>query len=201
MNKPLNIKLIYALLLANYSNSVIASSDVNRFKYELCSIIFQYAPAWQKELEVQKQIRSLSVNDFQAGATNIVNNAQNPSTAPTTQSVEELLYINAQNVSKTKRSLADGYALMLSLLKEDVTEPFINRFKKLFLTIVEPERALWYITYPDETTTDERNIWDGVTMTRNFRNMYFSQIFPDYEDFLSFWNSTPFPEALTIMEE
>lgn len=200
MNKPLNTKLIYALLVANYSNSVIATSDVNRFKYELCSIIFQYAPSWQKELEVQKQIRKLGVADFQAGATNIVNNAQNPSSAPTSQTVEELLYINAQNVSKTKRSLADGYALMLSLLKEDVTQPFINRFKKLFLTIVEPERPLWYITYPDDATTDEGNLWDGVTMTRNFRNMYFSQIFPDFETFNEFWNSTPFPDAL-IMEE
>ena len=200
MNKPLNMKLIYALLVANYSNSVIAPSDVNRFKYELCSIIFQYAPAWQKELEVQKQIRKLGVADFQAGATNIVNNAQNPSSAPTTQTVEELMYINAQNVSKTKRSLADGYALMLSLLKEDVTQPFINRFKKLFLTIVEPERPLWYVTYPDDATTDEGNIWDGATMTRNFRNMYFSQIFPDFDTFNEFWNSTPFPDALTMEE-
>lgn len=193
----MNLELVYYLLLARYSNSVIASSDENRFSYQLFSIIFQYGPSWAKELEIQKELRALDVSAFQKGNVNIVNVAGNPSGAPSTQDTDELPYVQNQNVSKTTRNIADGYALQLSLLKEDVTEDFLRRFQKLFLTIVEPEAALWYVTYGDgDEETDDGNIYDGVTMTRNFRNRYFSQIYPTYEEFLADWNSTPFPAAL-----
>ena len=142
--------LIFYLLYARYGNSNIASSDENRFKYQVFSIMFQYGPTWAKELAVQQAIRNANVDDFRAGGKNIMNSAQNPSSAPSTSSLEELLYINQQNTSTSTRSLADGYALMLSLLKEDVTENFIKRFQKLFLTIVKPEEPLWYATYPEE---------------------------------------------------
>lgn len=193
----MNLELVYYLLLARYSNSVIASSDENRFSYQLFSIVFQYGPAWAKELQIQKELRALDVSAFQKGNVNIVNVAGNPSGAPSTQDTDELPYVQNQNVSKTTRNIADGYALQLSLLKEDVTEDFLRRFQKLFLTIVEPEKALWYVTHGDgDEETDDGNIYDGVTMTRNFRNRYFSQIYPTYEEFLADWNSTPFPAAI-----
>lgn len=144
--ETLPIELIFYLLYSRYGNSSIASSDENQFKYKLFSIIFQYAPNWHKEFSIQKQIRAHNIEDFQKGNLNIVNNASNPSTQPSTMDTEELPYVSQQNVSKTTRSLADGYALMLSLLKEDVTETFLKRFQKLFLNIVEPERPLWYVT-------------------------------------------------------
>ena len=142
--------LIFYLLYSRYGNSCIAASDENRFKYQLYSIIFQYGPTWNKELTVQKEIRALTIDQFQEGTRNTINNAMNPSTAPSTVDTEELPYVSQQNVSKVKRSKADGYALMLSLLKTDVTEDFMRRFQKLFLTIVEPELPLWYETYPQE---------------------------------------------------
>lgn len=142
--------VIFALLYSRYGNSNIASSDENRFKYELYSLIFQYGPSWYKEFSIQKEIRALNIDDLRTGSQNIVNLASNPSTAPSTVDTEELPFVNNQNVTKTKRSIADGYALMLSLLKDDVTETFLQKFKKLFLTIVEPELPLWYVTYPEE---------------------------------------------------
>lgn len=148
--EELDLSLIFYLLYARYGNSSVANSDENQFRYKLFSYIFQYAPTWQKELLIQKDIRSKTIQEFQLGSTNIVNNANNPSGAPTTQTLEELLYINAQNVSKTQRGIADGYALLLSLLKEDVTEKFVKRFQNLFLTIVAPERPLWYENNPME---------------------------------------------------
>lgn len=144
--EELPIELIFNLLYSRYGNSSVASSDENQFKYRLFSIVFQYAPNWYKEFGIQRQIRAYEVEDFQKGNLNIVNNASNPSTQPSTLDTEELPFVSQQNVSKTTRSLADGYALMLSLLKEDVTETFLKRFQKLFLNIVEPERPLWYVT-------------------------------------------------------
>ena len=108
--------------------------------------MFQYGPTWKKELEIQKKVRALTEDELREGTRNTVNNAENPSTAPSTADTEELPYVNQQNISKVKRSKVDGYALVLSLLKDDVTEEFIRRFQKLFLNIVEPERPLWYIT-------------------------------------------------------
>ena len=35
---------LYYLLYSRYANDVIASSDLNRFKYNLFSIIWQYGP-------------------------------------------------------------------------------------------------------------------------------------------------------------
>lgn len=148
--ETIDTNLIFTLLYSRYGNSSIASSDENQFKYKLFSLVFQYGPTWQKELTIQKEIRTLNFDEWVKGSTNIVNNADNPSGSPTIQALNELPYINTQNVSKTVRSKADGYALLLSLLKDDVTENFIARFRKLFLTIVQPERPLWYITEPEE---------------------------------------------------
>lgn len=148
--EEINTDLIFFLLYSRYGNSSIASSDENQFKYKLFSYVFQYAPSWQKELAVQKAIRELNISDLQRGSTNIVNNANNPSGTPPTNTREALPYINAQNVSMVERSIADGYALLMSLLKDDVTENFIARFRNLFLTIVAPELPLWYENYPTE---------------------------------------------------
>lgn len=142
----INMELLYYVLMAKYANSHIASLDENRFIFQTFSIIFQYGPYWAKDLKTQKEIRALNLDEFRTGNLNIVNNAMNPSTEPNTLDTVELPFVNNQNVSKTKRSMADGYALMYSLLKEDVTDKFINRFKSLFLTIVAPERPLWFVT-------------------------------------------------------
>lgn len=148
--EELDTELIFMLLYSRYGNSSIASSDENRFKYQLFSLIFQYGPTWAKELQIQKEVRALEIDELRKGTSNLVNNASNPSGSPSTQSTDEIPFINQQNVSKTTRSIADGYALLLSLLKDDVTENFIKRFQKLFLNVVEPERPLWYVTTPTE---------------------------------------------------
>lgn len=146
----INASLLFYLLYGRYGNSSIASSDETRFIYQLHSIIFQYGPSWAKELEIQKEIRKLSIEQAREGNRNITNIAENPSTTPSTQDTEELNYVNTQNVTKTKRSIADGAALIQALLQKDVTEEFLNKFKKLFLTIVEPECPLWYATEKEE---------------------------------------------------
>jgi hypothetical protein len=192
----MNLELIYYLLASRYGNSTIASSDENRFKWQLCATIFQYGPTWAQELEIQKTIRDANIETFREGNRQIVNQAENPSTTPSTLDTEELNYVNNQNVSKTKRSLADAAALKLSLLKTDVTEEFLNKFKNLFLNIVMPEKPLWYITYDPEATEDILETADGATLTANYRNRYFTEVFPLFSDFQSFWNNTPFKEAI-----
>ena len=77
------------------------------------------------------------------GAKTIVNNSLNPDSNPT---VDELEYINQQNTNKVTKSILGAYAELCSLLKLDVTEEFINRFKQLFIQVVQPQRTYIYKT-------------------------------------------------------
>ena len=141
-----NLTTLYYLLYARYGNSNVASSDENQFKYKLFSIIYMYGPAWQKRLEIQKKLMEMSDEEMLKGSTAIYNTALNPSQAPSTETIEELNYINSQNTTKYKKGKLEGYAALYSLIETDVTEEFIGKFKKLFITIVEPDYPLWYTT-------------------------------------------------------
>lgn len=141
-----NLTTLYYLLYSRYGNDIIASSDINRFKFNVASIIFQYGGTWEKRLKVQEELRELSSDELLEGAKQIWNHAYNPSTAPTTQATQELPYINQQTVSHNKRGKLEGYAALWQLLDTDVTGEFLDKFKRLFLTIVQPELPLWYIT-------------------------------------------------------
>lgn len=141
---------LYYLLYARYGNSPIANRDVNQFKYKVFSIIFQFGPTWEKRLEIQDKLRKLSDDDLRLGAKAIYNQALNPSTAPSTGSLEELNYINAQNTANYKKSKLEGFGILWELLKTDVTGEFIGKFKTCFKTFVRPEHPELYITEIEE---------------------------------------------------
>lgn len=73
----------------------------------------------------------------------VVNHAYNPSTPPAAGSNELIGYINEQNVNKSQRSLADGYALLISLMKTDITYNFLNKFGHLFDPL-GPTKTFYY---------------------------------------------------------
>lgn len=135
---------LYYLMYARFANRTIAASDPTRFKYDLFSRIWQFAPNWVKRLDIQNKLRSLTDEQLLEGSKQIYNNAANPSSEPGTFTDEELAYINNQNVTKNKKGKLEGFALLASLLEDDVTSTFLRKFDSLFLTIVEPELPLWY---------------------------------------------------------
>lgn len=137
---------LYYLLYSRFGNSTIASSDTNRFKYDVWGTIFSYGPTWEKRLEIQEKLRGLSDDELFTGATQIFNHAYNPGTAPSTSTLDELTAINEQNTNKNKKDKLNAYAMLMSLLEIDVTQQFLDKFKKLFLTVVQPELPLWYAT-------------------------------------------------------
>lgn len=137
---------LYYLLYARYGNSTIASSDENQFKYKLFSTVFMYGPTWEKRLDIQEKLRTLTDDQLREGSKAIYNHAFNPSTAPSTDTLDELTTINDQNTTKYKKTPMEGYSTLLMLLETDVTAEFLDRFRKLFLVVVEPELPLWYVT-------------------------------------------------------
>lgn len=136
-----NATTLYYLLYSRYGNSTIANFDENQFKYKLFSTIWQYGPNWEKELSIQTNLRGLTEDEIREGSRAIYNKALNPNTQPTT---DELDYVSEQNTTKYRKSKIEGYGLLMELLKKDVTEEFLNKFKKLFIVIVEPYSPLWY---------------------------------------------------------
>ena len=149
-----NIITLYYLLYARYANNPIANYDEEQFKYKVFSIVFQYGPTWEKKLDIQAKLRSITDEDLLKGAKAIYNTALNPGTAPTTTSLDELDYINSQNTTNYKKSKMDAYAQLVSLLETDVTGEFLNKFKGCFKQFVLPERTWIYVTDVEEEDDD-----------------------------------------------
>lgn len=136
---------LFYLLYAKYGNNPIANGDEYQFKLKVFSIIFTSGPTWERRLDIQEKLRTLSDSDLLLGAKAIYNNAVNPGDAPGTQTLDELTYINAQNTTNYKKSKMEAYAQLLDLLDADVTTEFINKFKVCFKTFVSNERPLIYV--------------------------------------------------------
>lgn len=136
---------LYYLLYARYGESTAATPNTDQFKYKIFSLIFQYGPTWEKNLDIQKQLRELSLEELLDGGKAIYNHSLNPSTMPSTDTLEELTTVNDQNVTKYKKNKIDAYRILSDLLKTDVTGYFLDRFKTCFITVIA-KVPLWYVT-------------------------------------------------------
>ena len=136
---------LFYLLYAKYANNPIANLDENQFKYKMWSIIFKYGPAWEKKLDIQNKLRELTEDEIRVGSKAIYNHAYNPSTEPSTASLEELTAINEQNTTNYKKSKVDAYMALWQIVVSDVTEAFIKKFEHLFKQFVTPERTWIYV--------------------------------------------------------
>ena len=146
-----NAMTCYYLLYSKYGNSPIANLDENQFKYKLFSIIFMYGGMWEKQLEMQIEIRKLSIDDIMKGNKTIWNKALNPNTEPSTSALEEIQEINEQNVQTQKKSIADAYVLLNELLEARFNEDFIERFRICFKQFVIAE---FPVLYEDDSEGD-----------------------------------------------
>lgn len=162
-----NCTTLFYLLYSRYGNSTIANADENQFKYRVWSTIYMYGPAWEKRLDVQDKLRGMSEEDLLAGSRSIYNqsagtsqpiftlDSNNQIVNEGTDSDTELPTINNQNVNKFRKGKVEAYGMLLALLETDVTEEFLDKFKSLFLTIVQPYSPLWYATPIAEEEIDE----------------------------------------------
>lgn len=146
----IDIQVLYVLLYARYGNSHISYSDENQFRACLFSIIWQYGPTWQRRVEIQEKLRTLDESDLMKGGRAVYNHAFNPSTAPSTSTLDELLHINDQNTTNYSRSKFEAYTSLMDVLETDVTEEFIDKFRKLFIKVIAPDHPLIYTTEVSE---------------------------------------------------
>ena len=150
-----SVSRVFYLLYAKYGNNHIANFDVNQFKFKVYSTIFMYGPTWEKRLEIQEKLRALKDEDLVKGSKAIYNTAMNPSSAPSSGSLEELQFINSQNTTNYKKSKMEGFGVLWDLLDTDVTNDFINRFKVCFFAFASPQHPLLYATDVDPQEEEE----------------------------------------------
>lgn len=133
-----NATLLFYLLSAKYGNNPISNYSEEQFKFRLFTIVFQYGPTWEKRLQIQDSLRSLTDTQLREGSRAIYNHAYNPSTTPSTDADDALTYIDNQDTTNYKKSPMEAYALLMDVLRSDVSETFLVQFKKLFKKFVAP---------------------------------------------------------------
>ena len=144
-----NIDILFYLLYARYGNNPIANLSEHQFVYKMFSIIFQYGPTWQKELSIQSELRDKTLTQLSQGAIQKYGHAFNDASNP--GDWKDIKYFNEQNINEYTKGLLDTYNDLEILLKKDVTETFINRFKVCFKTMVRPD---WTYIYETELEND-----------------------------------------------
>lgn len=140
------LKTLYFLLYSKFGNNPIANNDVNQFKFKVYSTIYAYGPTWEKKMEIQDKLRALAEADLLAGAKQIYNHAFNPSASPSTETLEELTYINDQNTALHKKSKMEAYSFLWEILHSNATEEFLRQFRKLFSVAVASQCVPFYIS-------------------------------------------------------
>lgn len=150
-----DLELIYLLLMGRYGDSHIAASNENRFVLSFITRIGACAPAFLKNLEIQKAIKGMNLQEACEGGISIANHAANPNTSPSTATLEEVTYIDSQTTQKVKRSKLDGYANLVVLLDTDLYENFTRQFANFFVRIAAPRSPLYYENEIEEDTTDD----------------------------------------------
>ena len=88
---------------------------------------------------------------------------------------------------------------LLELVNTDVTAAFLNKFKKLFLTVVMPQAPLWYrsIGNPDELVDDALMVDDpNSSLFGNYLTNTFQQIWETYEDFEADYRTCGIPATI-----
>ena len=146
------LKLIYTVLMGEYSSSSISNMSVDQFKIRLFTLIMSYGPTLERELSIRADLLSMTPEELQISAKAIYNQSNNPSVRPTTDTMDELTTINAQNVTKHVRSKLDAYNYLLNLIRGDPVSEFVRRFRKLFIIVASSGVPLLYETNEEDAT-------------------------------------------------
>lgn len=134
---------LYFLLYARYGNKHFANMDINQSKYKVFSTIWMYGPSWAKELDLQNQLRNLTDDELATGNVTLNNTVLNEGTV-VNDPTKMLDRLNDQRASVTQRGRIERINSVLMLLKDDVTEKFLDRFKPIFAIVTTPANDLLY---------------------------------------------------------
>lgn len=140
------LETIYFVLMGEYAASSIMAMSEDLFRARFITMVHSYGPQLERELKMQDELLKMSDDELMISSKAIYNSSLNPSTEPSTNTLEELPTINQQNVSKHVRSKLNAYEYLESLLDDDLISKFIKRFNKLFVRVLRTNNPLYYTT-------------------------------------------------------
>lgn len=135
---------LYYILWARYGNSHFNSLNNENIKGSIFSLIYMYGPTWERRVELQNKIRTLTDDEIITGNSAIHTHADDPGTLAKT--ADDITYIDSKNTTTYKKGKIEGLALAQELLSTDVTKEFINKFQYLFTRVLIPYAPLYYET-------------------------------------------------------
>lgn len=132
---------VFYLIQSKYKYSTIVATDVDQWKQRFFSVVYEFAPSYKRKYDVQKSLRKLTDTEITQGAVQKTTHGYNPSTDISGNTDTEISTVNEQNLMKYTKGKLNGYNELLLLLKTDVTEQFINKFRDLFVKV--PLKNYW----------------------------------------------------------
>ena len=90
----------------------------------------------------------------------------------------------------------ESYAVLADLIKTDVTEEFLGRFKKLFLQFVAPQRPLWYGNVEGDEEEQDYPDDPNSSLYGNYRTKTFQQVFPNVDAFTDAYEECQIPKTI-----
>lgn len=140
------LKTIYFVLMGEYAASSIAAMSEDLFRVRFLTLVHSYGPQLERELQIQDDLLKMSTEELMVSSKAVYNTALNPSEAPSTDTIDELPYINQQNTTKHVRSKLDAYMMLEELLNDNLIKDFIKRFDHLFVRVLRTNNPLYYRT-------------------------------------------------------
>lgn len=125
-------RTVFYLLYAKFGDRETIQTDLVRWKTKLFSLIWQYGPNWKRELDLQGTLRSLTDTQIEQGSKQIYNRALAPGEVVDVANDALVDTVNEQNTTTAKKGKLEGYAALVSLLDDNITERFLARFQNLF---------------------------------------------------------------------
>ena len=146
---------IYYHLLAAYYNWHYIYMDDLGIALNTMHIIEDYYPNCKERLSLVKQMRGLSVEEFEKSGINISSQGSNPKIA--TEMDELIDLVDSQNASFQLKSKEQSLRAKFMALYDGVMEEFIDRFNPLFVKLYSGVNSYLYKNPLDPTLEQEED--------------------------------------------
>lgn len=146
---------IYYHLLAAYYNWHYIYMDDLGIALNTMHIIEDYYPNCKERLNLVKQMRDLSIEEFEKSGININSQGSNPKIA--TEMDELIDLVDSQNASFQLKSKEQSLRAKFMALYDGVMEEFIDRFNPLFVKLYSGVNSYLYKNPLDPTLEQEED--------------------------------------------
>ena len=128
-----DLHLIYNHLLASYYNWHFIYFDDIGIRLNVMHVIDDYFPNTKIRLDLAKQLRDMTVEEFRKSGMQITSHGQNPKTA---KNMDELIsLVDDQTASFQFKSKEQVIRAKFFALQDGIMEDFISRFKFMFVQL------------------------------------------------------------------